>query len=515
MRTYFAALALAVGVLPAQAGPGDTDEARKVAARIDEFVAAGYARNKVTPAAPVDDAGFIRRASLDVIGRTPGVMEVRQFLADGSPEKRARLVERLLDSPAYSAYMTQTWLDLLLPEAKTDFQRRALLVTMERWLKGHFANNTPYDRMTRELVAMPFTGRSASDLYQAAFNGGGAEATPASFYQAKGNKADDIAASVTRIFLGVRLECAQCHDHPFGKWKREEFWSQAAFFAGIRGPREVFGGPVSEAADRREVAIPNTDRVAQARFLDGANPRWKYKTSARATLADWMTAKDNPFFAKAFVNRTWAGLFGVGIVDPVDDLVDDNPASHPELLDYLAVTFAGRGYDVKFLIKAIVLSRTYQLSSAEDETRPTDPRLFARMAVKGLTGEQLYASLGVATGVRDQTPLRDRLFSLGTPRQAFLELFDDQERKAEYQTAIPQALAMMNSELIATATNPDRSRVLGAVADAPFLSDADKIEALFLTALSRKPTDREAAKFLSFVKKGGTKAKERKALGDV
>jgi len=239
------------------------------------------------------------------------------------------------------------------------------------------------------------------------------------------------------------------------------------------------------------VAIPNTDRVAQARFLDGKSPKWKYKTAARTTLADWMTAKENPFFARAFVNRTWASLFGVGIVDPVDDIVDDNPASHPELLDYLAKAFAARDFDVKFLIKAIVLSKTYQLSSAEDETRQTETRLFARMPVKGLTGEQLYESIGVATGVRDSTPLRNRLFNLGSPRQNFLELFNEQERKTEHQTAIPQALAMMNSDMITLATNPNGGQVLGAVVDAPFLTTEGKIETLFLAALSRKPTEKE------------------------
>src|SRR5262249_27228579 len=192
-------------------------------------------------------------------------------------------------------------------------------------------------------VSMPLANRDTMRDYQAAFGGPSAgEATPVSFYMAKGNKADDLAASIVRTFLGVRLECAQCHDHPFGKWKREEVWSQAAFFAGIRGPRDPFGGgpAMSEASDRREVIIPNTDRVAQARFLDGKAPRWKFKTSARTTLADWMTAKDNPYFAKALVNRMWAHFFGVGLVGPVDDIVDDNTPAHPQLPGYLGKEFA-------------------------------------------------------------------------------------------------------------------------------------------------------------------------------
>lgn len=512
---YVAVLALLIGLGPVGAAPrNDTDEARRVAAKLDEYINAGYARAGVKPAPLASDAGFLRRVSLDVIGRVPAVSDVRKFLRDPSPERRAKAVEALLDSPAYVNNMTQMWLDLLLPEAKSDLQRRYLLVTMDRWLRNHFAKNTPYDRVVREIVAMPLANRDTMRDYNAAFGGGG-EATPVSFYLAKGNKADEIAASVARTFLGVRLECAQCHDHPFGKWKREEFWSQAAFFAGIRGPREPFGGgTLNELSDRREMIIPNTDRVAQARFLDGKAPKWKFRTSARTTLADWMTTKDNPLFAKALVNRMWAHFFGIGLVDPVDDIVDDNPPSHPELLDYLAKQFADHDFDLKFLIKAIVLSRTYQLASSQ-EGAASDVRLFARMPVKGLTGEQLYDSIGVATGVRDNQPLRNRIFSFGTPRQAFMEQFTDQEKRTEYHTAIPQALTMMNSELINNATNPDRGQLLGAIVDAPFLKAEGKIEALFLAALSRKPTAKEASKYLSYVQKGGTKASERKALGDV
>ncbi len=493
-----------------------TDEARKVASKLDEYIAAGYAKAKAKAAPLADDAAFLRRLSLDVSGRTPAVSEARKFLADTGAEKRARAAERLLDGVGYANHMSQIWLDLLLPEAKSDLQKRYLMLTMDRWLRKQLIDNVPYDKMVRQLVSMPLPRRDAMEIYQDSFRGGPGGDTPINFYLAKLGKADDIAAAVSRLFLGVRLECAQCHDHPFGKWKREEFWSQAAFFAGIKGPMDMFNGQLSEVGDRRELAIPNTDRVAQARFLDGKTPRWKFKTSARTTLADWMTAKDNPFFAKALVNRMWAHFFGVGLVDPVDDIVDDNPASHPELLDYLAKEFAAHDFDLKFLIKAIVLSRTYQLSSKVPAgEKAADTRLFARMPVKGLTGEQLYASLGVATGVPDREGMQQRVFSFGSQRQAFLDQFTEQERRTEYHTAIPQALVMMNSPLVAQATNPDQGRLLGAVVDAPYLDTAGKIETLFLAALSRKPTPAEAAKFLAHARKGGSKATERKALGDV
>jgi hypothetical protein len=255
--------------------------------------------------------------------------------------------------------------------------------------------------------------------------------------------------------------------------------------------------------------------VAQARFLDGKQPKWKFKVGARTTLADWMTAKDNPFFAKALVNRMWAHFFGIGLVEPVDDLVDDNKPSHPELLDMLAREFASHDFDLKFLIRAITLSRTYQLSSITDAGSPGDTRLFARMPVKGLTSEQLYDSLCEAIGVRDNIPLQQRIYQLGGPRQLFADKFGDQEKKTEYHTSIPQALTMMNNDLIINGTNPDRSQVLGAVVAAPFMTNAGRIEALFLAALSRKPRAEEAEKFLRYVERETTTAKQKKALSDV
>jgi uncharacterized protein DUF1553/uncharacterized protein DUF1549 len=387
--------------------------------------------------------------------------------------------------------------------------------TLDRWIRKQFAANVPYDKMVRELVALPMGNRNDQLMYYNFYNN--QSSSPMAFYLAKQGKPEDIAASVTRLFLGVRLECAQCHNHPFGKWNREEFWSQAAFFAGLKGNRQgdFFYGPINEVQDRRELSIPNTDRVAQARFLDGKQPRWKFKVGARTTLAEWMTAKDNPFFARALVNRMWAHFFGIGLVDPVDDLVDDNKPSHPELLDMLAREFANHEFDLKFLIRAITSSRTYQLSSVVDPAQPSDQRLFTRMSVKGLTADQFYDSLCQATGVRDNIPLQQRIYNFGTTRQLFADKFGDQEKKTEYHTSIPQALTMMNNQMITDATHPDRSLLFGAIVASPFMSEAGRIEALFIASLSRKPTPEEAEKLLRYVERGGVLGNKKKALSDV
>ncbi|MBY0232107.1 MAG: DUF1553 domain-containing protein, partial [Gemmataceae bacterium] len=188
---------------------------------------------------------------------------------------------------------------------------------------------------------------------------------------------------------------------------------------------------------------------------------------------------------------------------------------HPELLDYLAKEFAARDFDLKFLIKSIALSKAYQLSSKlPPGAEEPEPRLFARMALRGLTGEQLFDSFQQATGQRDATPFQNRIFG-GGARQQFLDQFTEQERKTDHHTAIPQALLMMNSPMMADAASPDRGLALGAILDAPFMDDKGRIEALFLSALSRKPTTAEWAKMSAHVAKGKTKAAQRKAMGDV
>lgn len=515
MRYLCTALVLLALVAQVPARQPNSDDARQLAARIDRHVDAKLEKAGVKPAPLVDDAGFYRRASLDLAGKIPQVSDVRKFLADKSPEKRVKAVEALLDSPGYANHMTNLWLELLLPEANSDIQNRFLVINMQRWLRYQFAENRGYDKLAYDLVAMPAQSGRDNMNFQRFYDGSG-KPSPANFYIAKKIKPEEMAASIARVFMGVRLECAQCHDHPFGKWKREEFWSQAAFFAGFKPPKnqDFFIGPIGpEAPDRREMNIPNTDRVAQARFLDGSTPKWKFKTSARTTLADWMTSKENQYFSKALVNRVWHQLFGIGLVDPVDDLVDDNVPSHPELLDMLAKEFAAHDFDVKFLLEAIVLSQTYQRQSIVEDLKQ-DVRLFGYVPMKGLTGEQLFDSLSVATGYRENTNLQQRIFGFGTDRANFLEKFTDQEKKTEYHTSIPQALTMMNNKLINDATDPSKGRILGAVVDSSFMNTSEKIETLVLAALSRKPTKEEAAKFLTYVQKQGSR-NEKKALSDV
>jgi hypothetical protein len=471
--------------------PGADLDAQRLADRIDQRIAAGWAEHRLKPAPRSDDAAFVRRVYLDIAGKIPPVSEVRRFLADPAPDKRQRLIDRLLDSPAYVTHFSTVWRLLLVPEGETNPRQRSALPTLEDWLRQQLADDVGYDQMARAVLTVPLDDprRSPNDP------------SPRAFYLGKETKPEELAARTTRVFLGVRLECAQCHDHPFARWKREDFWSQAAFFTG--------------PADRLELAIPGTKQVVPAGFLDGTKPEARAGRGARQAFADWLIRADNPFFARAAVNRLWAHFFGIGLVEPFDDMTDANPPSHPELLDELARAFAGHRFDVKFLIRAITLSRTYQLSGAPDGAPPRDPRRFGRMALKSLTSEQLFDSLAQATGYRDPTPLRERLLGAGGARQQFLTRFSRGDKRTDVATSIPQALALMNGAFVAQATTVERSTTLNAVAHAPFMNTAERIETLFLATLSRKPRPDEAKRLASYVDEGGTTGDPREALADV
>jgi len=492
-------------------------DARALAEKIDLHIAKHIAEAKAEPAPLADDAEFLRRVYLDLAGRIPSVEEARTFLADKRPDKRARLVDQLLGGSRYVAHYTNVWRALLLPEAGNNFQVRLQQGGFESWLKRQVARNTGYDQMVRELL----TASVGQGGFPAALLGGGGS-SPETYYLAKEFRPENLAASTARVFLGVSVECAQCHNHPFAEWKREQFWGFASFFAGIKSQRQMdFLLPNGEDADKRSLTIPGTEKVVQARFLDGTEPEWKPQARTRATLADWVTSPKNPYFARAAVNRTWAYFLGTGLVEPVDEMVGGSSvASHPELLDLLAQEFAEHKFDLKFLIRAITASQAYQRTSAATHKSQDNHTLFARMPLRGLTGEQLFDSVAMATGYRDSGS-GDDLFSglLGGNRSArseFLTRFAHTERAIEAETSILQALSLMNGKVIAAATSLERSETLAAIADAPFLSEAGRVEALYLATLSRKPEKKELDRTVRFVQDAvnsasGNDAKARQA----
>jgi hypothetical protein len=299
------------------------------------------------------------------------------------------------------------------------------------------------------------------------------------------------------------------------RWKREQFWGLAAFFAGVsRQGDDNAHGAIREIVDRRELTIPETTQVVKAAFLDAKPPHWKPRESGRELLAAWVTADDNPYFARAAVNRVWARFFGTGIIDPVDDFRDDNPPSHPELLDLLAREFRAHGYDLKFVIRSITASRAYGLTSAVGRSELASASLFAAMPVRTLSPGQLFEALAQATGFRDSA---ETGFSYeGSAKDRFVERFTNRDEKpTEGETTILQALALMNGPLMASVTNLETSDTLAAVAEAPYLDTAGRIEALYLAVLTRRPRDDERTRLVAYVDSGAPSGDRARALGDV
>ena len=477
----------------------------EVAAKIDALVTERWAADKITPAAVSDDAEFCRRGYLDLCGRIPPASEVRDFLADKSPDKRAKLVNKLLESPTYIVNYTNVWRAIMLPEATSDETIRFFLPGFEAWLRSRLAENRNFAQIAEELLTLPLDGEALTNFQQPN------QPSPLAFYRAKQGKPEEIAGASARMFLGVRIECAQCHNHPFDKWKREEFWSYAAFFkdtGAMQAPATVVEKAVEAvtgnkpADDKRSMKIPDTDIVVQTRFLGGAEPDWSTISDSRANLAQWVISKDNPYFARAAVNRVWAHHFGVGIVDPVDDFSSNNPPSHPEVLDLLAREFIAHEYDFKFLIRTITATKAYQLTSVRSHESQDNPRHFARMPVRGLTAEQIFDSLAQATGyLQPFDPEQTLNFNQDQARQEFLETFET-DTGIERQSTILQALADIDYTSVQEIlrTRNDKNGTLIAIAEAPFFTPEQRIEALFLTTLSRFPSDAEKTKFLAYLK---------------
>jgi hypothetical protein len=514
MKFLFTALAVTLlAVAPLCAG--DTLDPLALAKKIDARVNERLKQNGVTPAPRADDAEFLRRVMLDLAGRIPLTSEVHAFFDDPVPDKRAKLVERLLAGPGYVNHYTNVWRSLMLPEAGTQFEVAYMQIGFDAWLRKKVADNTPWDKLALELISAPIgENRNNGNYDNDLFNG---RENPRAFFQAKEGKPENVAAATARIFLGIHIECAQCHDHPFAKWSRDQFWQTAAFFAGLerQGPANFYT-PLREVMDRREVAIPNSEKVVQAAFLDDKEPRWKFQTSSRVTFAEWMAAKDNPFFAKTAANRVWAQLFGVGIVNPPDDFNAENQPSHPELLDELAQAFIDADFDIKFLIRAITATEAYQRTSSLSDSSQSDARQFARMPVKAMSGEQLFESLATAVGYRDPFPKNQPgIFYAGNnPRTEFASKFAPGNKPTEAQTSILQALMLMNGKFIADATSLDKSETLAAVSASPFMTTSAKVDALYLTALGRKPGKAELTKLVNYVDSGDA-AGQKKRLGDV
>lgn len=473
----------------------------------DEF----WSRNGITPAPIADDAEFLRRLSLDLIGRIPTPAEARAFIEDKDTNKRTKKTEEFLTKSSFLNHFASVYRQLWVPQTVENPQFQFVGPQFENWLRNRFKANTSMDKMVREMLTQKtlFAGRG-----QQAFQPADAD-NPFLFLQVNEFKPENVASAASRLFMGVKIECAQCHNHPFAPYKREQFWEQAAFFAEVQPAI----ANISDMKAKREIKIqdPNPAKavVVPARYFDdGQEPRWDNAKSPREIFADWLTSPKNPYFAKNMVNRTWAHFLGLGIIDPIDEPSQDNQAIIPELLDDLAKAYIASGYDTRFLIRAITRSKVYHLTSRQTDETQSEARQFARMNVKALSGEQLFDSLAVATGYIDPTPFNQRQFNFGERRE-FITKFASAEKLTDKQTSILQALTLMNGRFINDQTHMDRSQFLAGVIDAPFLKTNGKVEAIYLATMSRKPTPEELEKHASYIDRGGVSNDNRKAVTDV
>jgi hypothetical protein len=511
MRLHCSAICLLFALPPfasaADQSPKDSGglvDEEALAKHIDQYLAAKLTAKGVPPALVCEDATFLRRVYLDLAGCIPSIIDARDFLDDTRPNKRTLWVDLILDGKkpsrkpdAFSRHFANVYRAWIMARVNNE-QSAALAVSLEGGLRERFETNTPYDRLVREmLVGTPPQGNNSFATV---------------FYEINANKPEELAASTSRLFLGVKLECAQCHeDRSGGTWSQEQFWSFAAFFADT--------DPTSPKGKQGiGIAIPGKKNSVRARFLDGAESNGKSNDNPRSLLADWIVGRDNPYFARAAVNRLWSYLFGTGLVDPIDEQGDHNPPSHPELLDELARQFTAHDFDLRYLLRALVNSQAYQRVSTANHSGQDDPRLFARMAVRGLSAEQLFDSLAEATEYPDNSaPLAGRFVDPAnwSPRQKFLSRFAHLDKPTEAPTSILQALYLMNNSFVAERTSLEQNRTLATIADAAKTDTPRRVETLFLVVLSRKPSAAEQKRFAAYIDGGGPTGDRRKALADV
>jgi uncharacterized protein DUF1549/uncharacterized protein DUF1553 len=491
---------------------------------IDHHVNAKLRTLRMLPSDLCSDTVFLRRAYLDTVGAPPTPEESRRFLDDARPDKRARLIDELLDRPEFADFWALKWCDLLRVEEKVLDKKGVRL--FHDWIRDRIAEGEPLNEFARDILAAR----------------GSTYARPEANYYRALRDPQSRAEATAQVFLGVRLQCAKCHNHPFERWTQTDYHSLSAFFARVdyrivennrkdKFDKHEFDGEQIVYEDRTGEAVhPRTKETLPPRFLGADTPALDPDADRLQALADWVAAPDNPFFARAQANRVWRELMGRGVVDPDDDFRASNPPVNGPLLDALAKDFAEHQFDLRRLVRTIMNSRTYQLSAVPNETNRDDETNFSHALVRPLQAEQLLDALGRATGAPQKFPglepgLRacqlpgvktgaDRkssddgerfLSSFGKPGRS---LSCDCERSDD--ATLNQAFQLLTGPVLNhMLTEPDNriGRLLAAGK-----SDGEIVEELYFAALCRPPSEKERAGALALV---GRERDRRRALEDV
>jgi hypothetical protein len=459
------------------------------------------------PSAVCDDPTFIRRATIDVAGRLPTPEELQRFLADKTADKRDRLIDRLLASPDYADYFANKWSSLFRNKRINEVQAHGTYA-FHGWIRDSLAANKPFDQMVREIVA------ASGDI---------AQNPPVAWYRQVNNMTSQLE-DTAQLLLGQRLQCAQCHHHPYEKWSQQDYYSFGAFFSrvGRKGGSAPGEDVVYHKRGVAEAVNKKNKQTVRPAGLAAKPLNLSEDDDPRLALADWMTSRDNPFFARSLANRYWKHFFNRGLVEPEDDMRETNPPTNPELLDALAAHFINSGYDLKQLVRAICRSTSYQLSAVPNQFNAIDRQNFSRYYPKRLTAEVLYDAVNAVTGSEskfDGQPagtravcLPDNSYNAST---YFLQVFGrpDSSSSCECErsqdASLAQSLHLLNAKDIQEKISAEKGRAAQLAADRSQEDDV-KISELYRRAFSREPRTEELETARNHLTKYSSKSSDDK-----
>lgn len=483
---------------------------------IDKAIAARWRELGVIPSPRASDSVFIRRMALDLTGTLPTPERVRAFETSKAPDKDAQLADELLSSPEYAYYFAGKWADILRVKRGNQADRAFGTFAFHQWLRDAVATDMPYDRMARRIIAAV----------------GDEERSPTTVWYKDLTTTDQMVDNLSQVFLGTRLQCAQCHHHPYERWSQDDYWNLAAYFGQLGRkniPMVARGGQQQQNLQRSVYYNKSTGTVINKRTgkpavpspLDGGPAPLEPGQDPRNALVDWMVRKDNPFFARAVANRYWAQFFGRGIVDPIDDMRVTNPPSNPALLDALASELANNHFSLRHLSRAIVTSGVYRLSSDPVPGNAEDRQSFARYYPKRMTAEVLHDAVHQVTGTPatfagvptdKHAPTRAIMLPDESFASYFLDVFGRPQRLSPCECErvseanLAQVLHLVNSEEIQTKISRNGARA-DVLAKDP-RPDAEKITELFLWALGRAPEEAKLKLALDHIEKSGKNKKQ-------
>ena len=470
---------------------------------IDELVNAKLKKLRIAPSGICDDETFLRRAHLDLVGVLPTPEEYVSFTSSHDPEKRNKKIDELINRKEFTELWVASWAEWLMVRTTNQISYKAMLLYYN-WLNDQVGNNVPLDKMVRDLLGA---------------NGGTFKVPATNYYQ---NETDTlkVAENVAQVFMGMRIQCAQCHNHPFDRWTQDDYYGFAAFFSQIgRKGGEDYRETIVFNSRGGEVNHPVGGRRMAPKFLGGEAPDVNGK-DRRVVMAEWLASPRNPYFARNFANRVWAHFFGIGIIHPVDDVRISNPASNPELLDALSERFTKSNYDFKQLVRDICRSNTYQRATTRNESNATDERNFSHSTLRRIKAESLLDCITQVTGTKDKfqgLPVGARAVQIanGGTSTYFLSTFGRATRdtvcscEVKMEPTLSQALHLLNGDTV-----NDKIRA-GGLLDRWQKEKAEPmavVDRLYIRCLSRRPTPEEIIKLQPLLSKGSDQPQKMEDL---